>query len=268
MLFLKRVRVWDIPGFVRAFKLLMSFIPDSLLISIVIFFQKSLEKYEIELFKRYVKPGMTVLDIGANVGLYTVLASNLIGVKGRVYAFEPEPDNIRLLRKHVGAKALDNVIIVPKALSSLNGKLNLYKDGVNLGNHSISPGNLLVGNGCVSVESITLDKYFDSPRKRKRVGFIKIDTEGAEGEIFLGGKQLLRESRTKIMMEFCPEALKRVGSDPFKLLSNLLKNGYKIKLIDKSTRELVTIKPEELIDMCEARKDNTDYANLLLVRRP
>jgi len=264
--FIKAAEVFKTAGFIKVFNSLRNYIPDRFLVSIVLFFQKSLEKYEIELFKKSVKSGMTVVDIGANIGLYTVLASQLVGPKGKVIAFEPEPSNLKLLKKHVNAKALNNVIVVPKALSNSVGTIKLFKDGLNLGNHSISSKNLLVECGYVSVDSTTLDKYFNSTSKRKRVDIIKSDAQGAEGAIFSGGEKLLQDSKAMIIMEFWPDAIEATGGNPQKLLTTLKSKGYKIKLIDKLRKSLRLVDPGELIKSCKNRQDNSDYANLLLVK--
>jgi len=73
------------------------------------------EKYETNLFKRVVSEGMTVVDLGANIGYYTLLAAKLVGRKGKVFAFEPGPDNFSLLLKNIEANGYDNVIPVQKS---------------------------------------------------------------------------------------------------------------------------------------------------------
>jgi len=68
------------------------------------------EKYETKLFKKSIKRGMVVLDIGANIGYYTLLAARLVGDEGKVFAFEPDPYNYSLLRKNIEANRYNNVI--------------------------------------------------------------------------------------------------------------------------------------------------------------
>ncbi len=75
------------------------------------------EDYETELFKKNIKPGVTVVDIGAHIGYYTVIAAQLVGDKGKVYAFEPDPRNFKLLQRNVEANGYSNVVLVNKAVS-------------------------------------------------------------------------------------------------------------------------------------------------------
>ena len=74
------------------------------------------EPEETRLFRSKCRPGDTVIDVGANVGWYTVIASKLVGKKGRVIAFEPEPVNFAILKKNVLANGCENVILELKAL--------------------------------------------------------------------------------------------------------------------------------------------------------
>lgn len=76
------------------------------------------EEEETEIFKKHLRGGMTVLDIGANVGYYTLLASDLAGPRGKVYAFEPEPVNYRILCENLKINGTENVAAFPKALSN------------------------------------------------------------------------------------------------------------------------------------------------------
>ncbi len=82
------------------------------------------EREEIDFLKRVVKPGMVVLDIGANIGFYTRIFSKLVGKEGRVYAFEPERNNYRNLKKL--CRDLNNVTLNNVAVGEKNGKIKLY----------------------------------------------------------------------------------------------------------------------------------------------
>ena len=84
------------------------------------------EKYETELFKKMVQDGMVVVDIGANIGYYTLIAAKLVGNKGIVYAFEPEPSNYELLCQNIAINGYTNVVPIEKAVSKTSGKTKLY----------------------------------------------------------------------------------------------------------------------------------------------
>lgn len=100
------------------------------------------ERYQTELFKQIIRPGMVVIDIGANFGYYTLLAARLLHNKGSVIAFEPDPRNYELLLNNVRVNGYTNVIAIKKAVSNKNGKLRLFIDGLNLGAHSLSEKNV------------------------------------------------------------------------------------------------------------------------------
>src|SRR3989344_9520662 len=82
------------------------------------------EKEQIDFFKKKIKKGMTVVDIGANIGFYSMLFSHLVGQKGTVYAFEPDEQNFRYLKKDF--KEANNIIIEKLAVGNKNGKIRLY----------------------------------------------------------------------------------------------------------------------------------------------
>lgn len=143
----------------------------------------------LNILKQNIHLGNTVLDIGANIGYYTLIMSKLVGSTGKVYAFEPEPKNFEILKKNIELNKLDNVILEQKALSNIDGVtyLQLSKDS---GQHRLSDHG-------VKVESITLDSYFGGG-----IDFIKMDAEGSEYKIFKGMKNALKNKNLKIVTEF------------------------------------------------------------------
>lgn len=144
----------------------------------------------LNILKQNIYQGNTVLDIGANIGYYTLIMSKLVGSTGKVYAFEPEPKNFEILKKNIELNKLDNVILEQKALSDIDGVtyLELSKDS---GQHRLSDHG-------VKVESITLDSYFQGGE----IDFIKMDAEGSEYKIFKGMKNALKNKNLKIVTEF------------------------------------------------------------------
>ena len=84
------------------------------------------EQFETEVFKKEIEKGDTVLDLGSHIGYYTLIAAELVGEKGKVFAFEPKPTNFVLLKKNIKINNYQNVIPVQKAVSNKNGKGRLY----------------------------------------------------------------------------------------------------------------------------------------------
>jgi FkbM family methyltransferase len=215
----------------------------------------------IELIKRKIKPDMTVLDLGANIGFYTLYAAKLVGNKGKVYAFEPEPKNYQLLLRNIQINNFKNIIPIQKAVSNSNGKTQLYLDKTNLCKHSFSENNISEKSGSIEVETTTLDTFFKDKLEFDRIDFIKIDVEGAEGLAIKGAQKILQNKNLQILLEFWPSGQKNMGTDPFELLKCLQEYGFKIKLPNNIHQ---SITPSEVIELCEKVDDRKGYIDLLL----
>lgn len=224
------------------------------------------EKYDTELFKKIVKPGMIVVDIGANIGYYTLMAAKLIGSNGKVYAFEPEPSNYELLIKNIKINNYTNIISIQKAVSNKNGKARLFINKSNLGNSSLIENNVPQKIGFTEVETITLDNFFDSVVKNNKIDFIKMDTQGAEKLVIEGAEKILKDNNLKIIMEFWPFGLRNMGSEPSDLLKMLQDFGFKIKHINGKDSYLKKLEMTEIINLCENKdkKNKMGYINLFL----
>ncbi len=200
--------------------------PKDIIITWAILNYGNWEPDETALFLKTVKPGDTVVDAGAHVGYYTVIASRLVGPEGKVYAFEPDPANFELLRKNVQVNGLTNVVIEQKALSNRKGRIKLFIASENKGDHRIYQPEGQT-RPSVDVEAVRLDEYLRG--RESKIDVLKMDTQGAEGVILEGMTGLL-EGRTDgpaIFMEFYPYALKGMGTDARILLERLVSYGYK-----------------------------------------
>jgi FkbM family methyltransferase len=171
------------------------------------------EEYETELVKKEVKKGMVVLDIGAHIGYYTLIAARLVGEEGKVFAFEPDPGNFALLKKNVEVNGFKNVILIQKAVSNKSGEIALVCDDEQTASHHIM-GTARGKTKVVNVDMISLDEYFTG--KSLTIDLIKMDIEGAEELALQGMRQLLtnpeKTGKLKIFSEFCPAWIRRCGS--------------------------------------------------------
>lgn len=185
-------------------------------------------------FRAYVRPGMTVLDIGANAGFLTLLLADLVGPTGRVFCFEPCPETYKLLEKNIRANDLKYVRTFPVALSNRNGTAVLTRnprnDGANtLGDLSASAD--LAGWDVeqlkVQVPTLTLDDFLEE-QDVERVDFVKIDVEGAETMVFEGARRLLsRPDAPAIVCEVADRNQRSVGRTCSDLRSMLYSFGYR-----------------------------------------
>jgi FkbM family methyltransferase len=209
------------------------------------------EKTETEIFRSVLKPGMTVVDIGANVGYYTLIAASMVEPSGRVYAFEPEPANYELLTRNIAANGHQNVLASPEAVSNTSGSIKLYIDSQNFGNRSFSQANIVHNGGAVDVNTTSLDILWSSGKIANEIDVMKIDAQGAEGFIVEGAQKILREQRPKILMEFEPGMLQNNGTDPLGLIEELKSYGYGVKLIDIELNGLRPVETRDLLAECE-----------------
>jgi len=121
--------------------------------------------------KKIIQLNDTVIDVGANIGYYTLIFAKLVGKGGMVYAFEPEPNNFALLKKNIEVNNYHNVILENKAVSDQNGFANLEINSM-MGEHRIISEST---KDTIKVPTITLDSIFQS-----EINFLKTDTEGHE----------------------------------------------------------------------------------------
>jgi FkbM family methyltransferase len=223
--------------------------------------QKVFEEFETELFRTLIKPSMTVVDIGANFGYYTCLAANLVGNKGKVFAFEPEPKNYEMLLRNIDLNQHQNVIPIQKAVSNKVGKTKLFLDRNNFGAPSLSEGNIISRRGFIEVETLTLDTFFDGPNMN-RPDFIKIDAQGGEGLIIDGAKHVLQNSPLKLIIEFWPYGLLQMGQEPLRLINDLINYGFSIQRINGKTHSFTQL--NELKFQVNIKKKRSLFFNLFL----
>jgi len=212
---------------------------------------------EIEFCKKEIKKGDTVVDIGANIGLFTLFFSKLVGTTGRVIAFEPDPENFDVLKKNIELNEITNVTLVQKGVSNKNESVKLYKSNVS-GGHSLIKNEW--AKEYTNIQTVTLDDYF----RGKEIDMIKIDTEGFELEVIEGGKKLLEDNKNmKIISEFGGYYYKRNNSKVLypKILHEM---GFKLfGIIDKSTgkSKIVNKNFDELMEFYS--KTNSFILNLI-----
>lgn len=183
-------------------------------------------EWEFGLLSRFVKPGDTAVDVGANLGGYTVRLSELVGAQGVVHAFEPIPRTFRLLKHNVERLGTSrNVVLHQAAASDVSGRaeIHLPLEG-KLPNYYTAS---LEGRGMgpvrvVSVRTTTLDNAL---AECPRVAFLKVDAEGAEWHVLQGARALLRQSHPVILCEIGGGIL-RFGRRPEEVFDLLAEFGY------------------------------------------
>ncbi len=198
------------------------------------------ERRSIANIKRVIKPGMRVLDVGANIGFYTTLFAKLVGEKGEVHAFEPEADNY--MRLGICAKRFSNITLNNKAVDSKSGKILLYKsDDLNVDGKTYDTGE---GRKTFSVEAVAIDDYF---KEGEKLDVIKIDIQGYEYYAIKGMRQTIQRSDKVIMVgEFWPYGLAAAGTKPGEFIALLEDIGFKIEFDSDLSREELLDKQDNI----------------------
>lgn len=158
------------------------------------------EREEIQFVDKFLRPGMTVLDVGAHHGLYTLLASKRVGRSGKVIAFEPSPRERERLSRHVRFNRCSNVKIEAFALGSSQSQADLYlTDGMNDWCNSLcrqAAGDVAC---TVRVDVLALDEYLTKVGL-SGVDFMKVDVEGAELGLLNGARKLLSSTLRPVIL--------------------------------------------------------------------
>jgi FkbM family methyltransferase len=210
------------------------------------------EPKQTELFIQKIKEGDLVLDIGANVGYYTLLASKLVGATGKVISFEPDKENYSLLRENLILNDCKNVEIKEEAISDRNGLLAFNTEINNKGESAISE------NGKDKVLSLTLDSF--SSQIQFLPSLIKIDIEGAEIFALKGGNNFFSSCiNLKLFIEYNPSSIKRLGNNPKLLIETILRLNFKIKQIIDESRSIILPYSEQNLEQV---LKHTTYCNL------
>jgi len=231
---------------------------DSLRLSI----KKVYEPLETEIVENEVKPGDFVLDIGANIGYFTLIFARFVGDNGKVFAFEPEPITFKLLEKNIQINNYKNVILEQKAVSDKRGKLKLYISEENNGDHRIYES--VEKRNSIEIESVYIDGYLSNQYINK-IKFIKMDIQGAEGLAIQGMKKLLETNeKIKLLTEFAPCSLKICGTDPKEFLEILLKLGFKLYYTDYKNKKVKPVNINYLLKEYSVRSD--DWTTLFCIR--
>jgi FkbM family methyltransferase len=212
------------------------------------------EPFETSIVKKEIKSGDTVLDIGANIGYYTLILAKQVGKEGKVWAFEPEPNNFALLKKNITVNNYKNVILEQVAVTSKTGTSSYKYTRI----HDSSQM-----HGGIKINTIELDDYFKN--YEGNIDFIKMDIEGAEGLAIKGMSDILQKSKNiKILTEFWPVGLEAVGTDPEEYLNMLSDYGFKLHNLNQVKREIEPICISSFVK--QYNTTNKNVTNLFLTK--
>jgi len=195
------------------------------------------EPHVESVLRRFLGPGSVFVDIGANVGWHTALASSIVGIDGVVYAIEPNPENARLIAHTIDHNRLSNVRLIPLALGETTG-FSAYRSAIGSNGGFVGHGrpNLLDPRATI-VPTIRFDDLDIA-----RVDVIKIDVEGAEPIVFRGAAATIERDHPVIVFEFCCLMTEGIaGVAPRDHLKMFESYGYELWLIERPTGTLIAV---------------------------
>ncbi len=209
-------------------------------------------------FRRLLGPGMGVVDIGANIGYFTMLSASLVGAAGYVLAIEPNPRNARMLEASRRVNDFDQVTLSQTAAGPRTGLLALHRSHSN-GTTSALPDALTALIHAETVPCIRPDVLVPSTR---RIDLIKVDVEGAEYQALLGCADIIARDRPTIVSEFSPDQMEGIsGIDGRGYLRWLTGLGYGLSGIEPDGSLLEVATEEAAMELYQRRA--TDHIDIV-----
>lgn len=225
-----------------------------------IIFCDEFERQERKFINAFLKPDDIFVDVGANIGLFTLIAAKRVGSKGKVFAFEPTPPIYKELLENVALNEFKNVRCLQNALSDSEDIRPLFvaADGFDDYNSFAKP----ITTTAFAVEKVTCltwDSFAVQEDLIGKVTMMKIDVEGWESRVLQGGASfLLREDAPLLQVEFTDEASLAAGSSCRQLYHLLEEFGYKMFRYDHNQRNII---PDPL-------RESYPYLNLIATKNP
>jgi FkbM family methyltransferase len=214
------------------------------------YFPKDYEKENFDFIKSSVNDGGVVLDIGAHIGLFSLIASQIVGQKGKVFAFEPSPTTFDVLSKTISINNANHIIEpIQKAVGEIEGTIQFF-----VSNDSIDNSNSLVkylsDRELKGIDiAITSTDLFVKEKNLRKINFIKIDVEGAELDTLKGAKNTLLTYKPFCMVGIHPEAILAKGDNLLDIYNIIKECGYIILVNNKEISKEFFLENKELIDL-------------------
>lgn len=211
---------------------------------------------EAILLRKLVRPGMQVIDVGANIGLYSLLLSRLVESTGSVLAFEPEPNLFAILRENCVRNNATNIDLFQCALGRVSGLASFHRSAFNSGDNRLERASTAHEAVEVKVER------FDDLQADCKPDFVKIDVQGHELAALSGMERSLSSNpKVQVLFEFSPAALAKAGTDPGLLLEFFRERGFGLFETEGARLNELHDSPRLISDLRGSR-----YTNLLAAR--
>jgi len=192
------------------------------------FYKYRTDASKLRIIRHTVQKGDWVVDVGAHIGFYTKELAKLVGPQGRVFAYEPNPENYEFLKKNV--RAQENTVLRNTAVGDRTGQTRLYLSfQLNVDHRTYATST--ESRRFLTVPQVTLDS--ELLQSDKKIAFIKMDIQGFEYFACRGMRQLLNKDLPVVLAEFWPWGLRQSGSSARQLLEFFKGQKYQIKVIQE-----------------------------------
>lgn len=191
------------------------------------------DRHSAAFIERYLRPGDSVLDVGANEGRFALAAAALIGLEGRVDAVEPSPSMRRRLAEAV-RRTHGAPVLIHDRMAGDRTHLARFVDGTGKSGRRRRPLPGELGGGVIGVESVRLDSYLGN----HRYSLMRLDVSGMEPTVLAGAEAMLQDCNPPVMLLALDSALADFGSSPEALAGYLAERGYECILYDADRHRL------------------------------
>lgn len=214
------------------------------------YFPTTYESDNFELLEANCKPGAVIIDIGAHIGLFSVIASQVAGDQGKIYAFEPAPSTFELLQKTVSINNKEKVIeTVQKAVGKETGKITFFisDDKADNSNSLVQYKEDRSLHG-IDVAVTSVDNFVQE-KNISKLDFIKIDVEGAEYDTLQGAVHTLKNLRPVCIVAIHPEPIAAKGDRLEDIYDLIAGCNYRVTLDKKEFSKAELLANKDLIDL-------------------
>jgi len=211
------------------------------------YYESDYEPVTFDFLRRHCREGNTVLDIGAHIGLFSVLIARLVGASGRVFSFEPTPLTREVLRETIEINGCGDIVEVrAEAVSKTSGTATFFDTG-----DTVSNANSLVqterhANG-VSVETVTVDSFASD--RDLFINCLKIDVEGAELDVLLGCERTMATQRPAMSLALHPMAMRQAGATLDQIWDVLREYRMAVTYLHRPVDRAWFVEQEDLFDV-------------------
>ena len=213
------------------------------------FFPENYETDNMEFLRNNISEGMTVIDIGAHIGLYTIAMGKIVKDSGKIYSFEPTPATFKVLQKNIHLNEMSNIVRpLNKAVSDTEGMTTFYISDTDVCNANSLASNFNNKGTGINVILTSIDKLVET-EKLSFIDIIKIDAEGAEYSVLKGSEKTLRKFRPKIILGLHPKSIENFGDSLILIYDFISKLGYKITYENTIMSKEVFIKKRDIFDV-------------------